>query len=220
MLDDRDRHVITYQVNAEELLRYARGMHEVPAKNTASIVRALNETGDAVAREIRMTIVMATGLTSEAARNLVQVSRATRSNLAYEIVVDGIPVEGEEGSRKLPGREFKKRKSDESFNDDQLVKVMTRADDHVCPVCEAIAEASPYTVAEARELIHHGAGIGQNNCRCVWVPFVSRRRLAVESNRGIGGDRARAVLNEQVTLQQLARRVITEMGHNMQIKVR
>jgi hypothetical protein len=51
-----------------------------------------------------------------------------------------------------------------------LVEVLTAGDDDVCPICEAIAENNPYTIAEARGLIP-----AHPNCRCAFVPAADAR---------------------------------------------
>lgn len=52
----------------------------------------------------------------------------------------------------------------------ELVEVLTAGDDDVCIVCQDIAEAGPYALADARGLIP-----AHPNCRCAFVPYFDAR---------------------------------------------
>jgi len=63
------------------------------------------------------------------------------------------------------------------------VNVRTAGDDDVCPVCEDISEAGPYTINRARSLIP-----AHPRCRCVFIP-ASDRRFASDATRDVGAAR-------------------------------
>jgi hypothetical protein len=212
--------MIVYGVDTTNLFKYAAAMEQAQRASGARIAKTLNAVGDGVAREVRVKITALTGLTGEAVRAMVRTKPATRADLSFEIIVSDMSVLGEVSSRKLPrrGRAGENRMIDE-FIQGQLVKVVTAGDGKVCPICEEIAEGSPYTIEEASDKVHHGAGIGQNECRCVLVPYVTRRQLQVSPGRGLGGGRGEDLIDERLTLRHLAVKVIDEAGHALRIRV-
>lgn len=205
-------------VDASEVMRFANALGEVPEKNAYSIMRSLNQVGDATTREVRQSVADTTGLAFEATRQMVRTIRASRSNLEYQILLRGIDLDAP-SSRRIPKREFDQR-GREAFEPDDMVRVVTAGDNNVCPICEAIAERSPFTYEEAQSNIHHGAGIGENNCRCMLTAWKSRRTLAV-TGRGLGDtQRGAPNIDQRLTLRQLAELVTKEVSGNLRIRVR
>ena len=148
---------------------------------------------------------------------MIRTTPATPSRLEYEIDYTNFATQG--AARSLPVREFQQRGKGE-FRPGELVKVITKGDYDVCPVCQEIAAGSPYTIEEAQNLLPHGGPIGAHNCRCKIVPFQVKRALSVETSRRLPGAKAGPVVDERVTLRQLAERVASEMGGSLRIKVR
>lgn len=77
---------------------------------------------------------------------------------------------GQQPSKSTLNRIKKAQRRVEKF---KYVEVITAGDEDVCPVCEDIAENSPYTINKARQLIP-----AHPNCRCTFLPI---KRSAIKA---------------------------------------
>jgi hypothetical protein len=205
-------------VDATDLLKYVGNLQKMPAEMDARIVKALNETGDGLTRELVEDLSTETGLPIEAVRGLVEVRRANRSKLEYDITMKVGSLEDEMETRPMLGREFPTRDVT-GFHDEQLVTVITAQDDKVCPACKEIAANGPYTIEQVRydpryKIKHHP------ECRCAVVPYHSRRRLEVkaepfaDTQSGVG--RSEKI---RTTIGGLAKRLLAEAAQKVSLKV-
>lgn len=169
---------IKYDIDAADLLKFVgRARSEMPKNIQAATAQALNEVGDAMVTDIVRSITQQTGLPQTEVEDMLTTKNATPLDLTYIIDTTLLAEAESDTERRLPGRSFGGGGADDPFAQEQLVRVVTMEDDTVCPICEAIAEAGPYTLREAQTNVHHGATIGKNNCRCILVPFQRTRRL-------------------------------------------
>jgi hypothetical protein len=215
--------IVTFTIEAADLVQMVRFYETVPRKTPAALSKALNRVGDDVRKQIdigleeELRIVDTSGIVYAGGVGIVSWTPSTPSKLLYQIVVHGEEYERRVASRRLPERGFPGARP---RIDEDLVTVQTSGDDRVCPVCEAIADNGPYTAEEARQNIHHGAGIGLNGCRCFLMPYVSQRRapMRMETITGstrdepgllVSGTLSRVDMN--VTVKDLAKHVLDEM---------
>jgi hypothetical protein len=136
------------------------------------IAASLNYLGEQAADNIARDVARATGLNEQAARRLIDIRKASRDNLSFEIDVGQALIRSTR--RPLPKKKGPKR-DETGFYEGQLVNIVTMGDERVCELCEELARNSPYTIEEARaQLPHHP------NCRCSVEDFGPRRRKPVE----------------------------------------
>lgn len=190
--------MINLKVDAKQLLRYTSSLGSQPAKNKTSIARALNQVGDGVVREFAQTVSKSTGIPVERVRQFITVMHASPSSHRYEITLKK-GLTGEQSDQAPTA-------SRDVFAAGTLVNVITFGDDLVCGVCERIAEEGPYTIEDARTLIPAHGG-PDHNCRCKLVPYVSRKKIELQTSAG----------SSKMTLKQLARTLQQEVKLSLRV---
>jgi hypothetical protein len=146
-----------------------------------------------------------TGLDPNDLAALVQVKRASASDLSFEMDASAISTKTD-FSRPWVRRD----ESDTSFNDSTLVKVVTSGDEHVCDKCNEVADHSPWTLAEIRGMNPYGPDFGSGtnlvhpNCRCITQAWQATRTLPVR----VSGTEAPP---ELFTMKQLGKAIADEM---------
>lgn len=125
-----------------------------------------------------------TGLDSVDVRNAIQVHEATPQDLMWSMDARSITLEPSpnwERPWEAPG--------DNTFNQQQLLQIITMNDVKVCQVCAQAAENSPYTVEDINKLAAEWkdfeppylvggdrTNLCHPNCRCRTVPWNASRR--------------------------------------------
>lgn len=191
--------MIDLKVDSRKLLKYTSFLDNQPNKNKTSIARALNQVGDGVVREFSQTLSKETGIPAERIRQFISVTHATPGSHRYEIVLKK-GLAGEPSSQQPTA-------SRDVFAAGTLVNVITAGDDRVCMVCERIAEEGPYTIEDARTLIPAHGG-PDHNCRCQLVPYVSLKKLELQTSAGS---------STRMTLKQLARTLQEEVQMSLRV---
>lgn len=184
-------------IDVSDLMRFSRTISRRSQVSQAAITRALSQVGDGVVNQVARSLSQETGLHQEEVMALIKVRK---SKNYYDIIMPKSLVEpGEQpfgGKRKVTTKRG-------DFATGQLVNVITREDDKVCPKCEEIAEGSPYTLEDARTLIPH-----HPHCRCLLESFRYKRRLPVTMSTMAPSSGNK---NLSLSLQQLADRVRNEV---------
>ena len=198
------------------LLGYVDKFLKVKAVTRPSISASLNETGDNLVATLSASLAKDTGLGLEQVRGLIKVKRATRNNLNYDIKVPPELLSGEPIARKLEG---KKEKGFGPFSPGQKVIVKSQEDELVCMDCEELAAAGPMPVEVAMAHIPK-----HPECRCVIMPYVSKKRLPVTMTSLTGTSSTRrsgsARINESQTLRQLAQTIMDRTVKNIRIELK
>lgn len=198
--------MFSIKVPTASLLQYAEVLRTRQMKMKAAVTKSLNYIGDQTVEKLAQQVAQETGLNIIAARKLIKVRRATSTRNYYEIDVGQVLTQGRSRSATAQGRRERIGERDQTgFTRGQLVNIVTMGDEKVCPQCEELAEASPYTIEEARaQLPHHP------NCRCVVEEFTPSRKLPVQMRSGRGA--AAQVYSSSLTLQDLAATVRANAG--------
>jgi hypothetical protein len=179
--------MIQLEIDADDLLKWARFMEEVPKKTPAAIARALNTVGDNVLRVSTDYLAESTGLDTVDIMPLITVKEATPQDLSWSMDARAItlqPSPNWERPWESPG--------DQTFQSQQLLQIVTSGDDNVCPVCAQAALDSPYTAEDISALaarwkdyepstpsLGELTNLLHPRCRCVTMPWQSSRQLNV-----------------------------------------
>lgn len=207
-------------INADDLLKWAKMFDEMPRRNLPAIANALNQVGDGVADEIARVIADATDNDASAVRNDIVVYQADANNLQCSI----------DASAVLPPRSspFGRRpwatSNDKSFG--QLFNVVTAGDDVVCELCQQVAESGPYTMDEIDQMAAQWADYAPPNvvsgertdlihplCRCTLQSFASYRKLPVQFTPG-------AAPPQLLTIRKLGRAVADALAGQIKIAIK
>jgi hypothetical protein len=206
--------MVTFSFDYSEVVRLVRWNERIAKENITdqAISSALNEYGDGLAREMRQDISNTTGLSTEAIRSHMVTERASPGNLNFDIDFDIGGLSGDIMSRPVT-TEDNAEGGDPVFGEEQMVQVLLNGgggdDDRTCDVCREIAAGGPYTIAEARSNIHHGATIGLNRCRCIIVPWKSTKRLPVTFETLVGNKPT--IVEKRVSIDELAKILAREI---------
>jgi hypothetical protein len=169
-------------------MRLTRNAERMAQDFDSAITEALNETGDAVVREITDDISRDTGITIAEAAGFVTPTRATKGNNKYVINIHAGMVETDRVSRRLPSRVFDDPEGDPDriFGQAVLAKVITAGDNKVCEICERISEEGPYSADELRGLKdqHPHFLNPQLGCRCALQSFEASGRIGFQAKQG------------------------------------
>jgi hypothetical protein len=193
------------EIDTNALLKFTRYMENIPRRTGAAIARGLNTVGDNMVREMIKYQADLTGLDENELAKLVEVKRASPSDLSFEMDASAISTKTD-FSRPW----VKRDDSDTSFSDNTLVKVVTSGDELVCEKCNDVADHSPWTLAEIRAMNPYGTDFGSGtnlvhpNCRCMTQAWQATRTLPV---RTAGSDAP----PELFTMKQLGKAIADEM---------
>ena len=117
------------KIDADDLLKWARYLDEVPKQTRPAIARAMNDYGNSLLDSAASTIASKTGLAASDVRNQIVVKRATSSDLTWKM----------DASKVAPQVEWERpwnKRSDKEFEKETLVKIITSGDEHTCEICE------------------------------------------------------------------------------------
>jgi hypothetical protein len=136
--------------------------HLPPATIARSIRQAIDKIGIVRSRATVQTVIIRAN--AEAALDAFQLAGVKMVGILPETV----PSPGR--AHAIRDAAKKRRTASKRRRPQRLVEVLTAGDDDVCPICEALAEDGPYTIAEARGLLP-----AHPNCRCAIVPLDDAR---------------------------------------------
>jgi hypothetical protein len=198
-------------VNAQALLKWARYLDDVPRQTRPAVARAMNDYGAGVADGKAQSIAAETGLDVHEVRALIDIREATADRLVWEMDASRVAPPPQDWERPW------EKRSNKTFEQQTLVKIVTSGDDHTCEICEEAAERSPYTMDEinalsakwkhwqpASGLVGARTNLIHPNCRCIIQPWQQTRRLSVS----FGGKSAPP---ELLNARQLGRKVADEL---------
>jgi hypothetical protein len=154
---------INIKLDTAALLQWGKRQSQLPKEIRQATARSLNKVGRHALDTVVDRLSQESGLSPATVRRRFTLDLASENNLVFAINANQ-EIEINKSSRPMPGRSFAKR-PDSYFREGELVNIVTMGDDRVCPLCEALAEGSPYTIEEARAQIPH-----HRNCRCVVEP--------------------------------------------------
>jgi hypothetical protein len=200
---------LNIEIDVKELKAYAKKLSAVEKVTSTAAAGGLNEVGDGLVAVLARDLAGATGLSIEQVRGLLKVRRASRARLEYDITLLS---EGD--LRKMEG----KRESGDfgKFDQGQLVIVVSKKDELVCMDCEELEAAGPMPAEVAMQHVPK-----HPNCRCVIMPYVSKKRLPVTMTPLQGARRqVGSSLDENMTLRQLAQNILDRTTRAVRIELR
>jgi hypothetical protein len=202
--------MLNVTIDTNELLKWARYMNNVPKRTGAAISRALNTVGENVLQVRINGIAEATGFEPDEIAGAIEVKKATPNDLTWSMDASKLSTDAK-WSRPWQTRGDP---NSDSFDDRTLVKVITSGDELVCEKCNYVADHSPYTMEEIRNMNPYGMGTGSGtnlvhpNCRCATQAWQATRMLPV-SFSGAGAPA------ELFTMRQLGDAIAGELKVEM-----
>jgi hypothetical protein len=208
---------VTVQVDTTQLTETVRRLNNLQRVTKAGLALSLNEVGDGLVAVLATNIAKDTGLELEQVRGMMKVSRASRSNLNYEVSMD--PRLTQDGARDLQGgresKDFGKHKPG------SLVIIVSKKDELVCMDCEELAAAGPMPIEVAREHVPK-----HPHCRCVIMPYVQKGKRMPMTMTSVSGTSATQrmggtqPMDERQTVRQLAQKILDRTARDIKIELR
>jgi len=202
-------------VDTSDLLSFVRRLGKAKEATTPALAVSINEVGDGLVAVLATNISNDTGRGLEQVRGLMRVKRATRNDLAYDVIVNNRLLEDDpstlEGRRE--SRDFGKQRPE------TLVIVVSIKDDLVCADCEELAAAGPMPIEIAREHVPK-----HPHCRCVIMPYVAKgKRLPVTMTTTTGTNpaaRSGRRQSRELTLRQMAQEILDRTATKIRIELK
>lgn len=190
-----------FDVEIPDLAKFTQRVTTTLAKRQTGIAQALNQIGMGVRQELAQQVARQTGMSAEQIMPLIRMKRASAQIKEVEISMARSLMEPGSDDFQSARRPQRRSRSRSDFNEGELVNIITREDEKVCPACEDLAEGSPYTIEDARTLIPH-----HPRCRCLLESFKFKQRLPVTFTSLTGRTRPVSQSVSMKTLAKLARR--------------
>jgi hypothetical protein len=203
---------LNISIDTSEVVAYAKHLGEAQKLTKPIITTGLNEVGDGLLTVLATALSRQTGLNIEEVRGVINVKRASRSHMTYELelhpnlLTDPSRLEG-----KRESGDFGKRQPG------ALVIVVSKHDELVCMDCEELEAAGPMPVEVAKAHIPK-----HPNCRCVIMPYVEKgKRLPVTMTTLTGTDAAKRadVANVDLTIRQIAQSIMEKTANKIRIEL-
>jgi len=209
---------IRIEIDTKEVLEYSKRLKSAERVTGLAIATSLNHVGDGLVATLAVNIAKQTSLGIEQVRGLMKIKRATRNNLEYDVRVPDDLI-SETSARASEGKREKNEFG--KYEPGQLVVVVTKKDELVCMDCEEMEAAGPMPIDVAmRHIPKHP------NCRCIIMPYVSKKRLPVTMTTVSGtsssrraGEMARS-LDQNATLRQLAQDILNRTSRSLRIELK
>lgn len=172
---------IKLKVNLEGLDLTVKTLERKRGRIADAVQLSVNTVGWRTLEQMAQNLAADTGVAVAEARQMFDVSPATRGKASFTISAGRVLTEAPR-TRPVAGRTFSDGRAT-SFEAGELVNIVTMEDEKVCKLCEALAENGPYTIEEARAQVPHHI-----NCRCQISPARQMRRPAPQTTvaRGRG----------------------------------
>jgi hypothetical protein len=181
--------VIHFSVDTKDLLRWSRYLTTIPKRTKPAIAKAMNTLGDHVVQTTALQISDKTGMTVSDVIASIVVSRASPSNLVWEMDATAVALPANPDNRNWDSRD------DSIFAEGQLVKII--ANDDSCDICQQAQEDSPFTIEQVRDMQAKYANYVPSkpvegprtnllhpNCRCAVEPWRATRQFPVVVTQG------------------------------------
>ena len=167
-----------FEVDTDDLLKWARFGNMVRPKTKKAISSALNTVTDNVVAVAAKMLAQETGLDEDDVRELIIVKEATPDDPT--VYIDMSHVAPDPSSRDWDDQ---RNDANSPFAQGTLVKLVTQEDSKVCELCLEAASNSPYTIEEINSMNPWATGTGidivHKNCRCAVQPWTATRQLPV-----------------------------------------
>jgi hypothetical protein len=201
------------KIDAKDVIAYAEKLDRAEKATKPAISVGLNEVGDGLVSVLATNLAKETGLGVEQVRGLMQVKRATKNNLNYDVIVNNRLLEDDPTT--LEGR----RESRDFGTQRPKTLVIIVNQDEPCSDCEELAAAGPMPIEIAREHIPK-----HPNCRCVIMPYAPKgKRLPVTMSTITGTEPAKRSGRRQdrsVTLRQMAQTILDKTVTKIRIELK
>jgi len=205
-------------VDSSDLVKFAKTLDEGEKITKEVLTTSVNAVGDQVVSLVATTLSRQSGLSLEQVRGLMKVKRAKRGDIVFEVTVNKGLIEKDD-IRRLEGRresrDFGKRAPDE------MVIIVAKDDELVCPDCEELAAAGPMPLQIAKQHVPK-----HPNCRCVILPYTPRgKRLPVTMTTVSGTDPSKRMggkkpVNVDMTLRQIVDDVMKKASNKIRIELK
>jgi hypothetical protein len=207
--------MLKINVDTSELVEFVGALDKAQKLTTPLIAAGLNEMGDAVSSLIAQSLSKQSGLPLEQVRGVMDIRRATRGNMRYEIKVDPDLMEGK------PMQDGGRERTDflGKTNPSMMVIVVSKQDELVCMDCEELAAAGPMPMSVAMQHVPK-----HPHCRCIIMPYVQRGKRMPVTMTTLSGTSASKRMGSQsldvdLTLRQMAQKILDSTSNSIKIEL-
>lgn len=214
-----------FNVDASDLIKWARFFEDIPRATKGAIAEALNVYGEGVVKEMSQLIADKNGWDPQTVRQSIIVSEADPNNLSWSMDASMVTPSSDNWQRPWQDRD------QSAFEQNTLVNIITADDGYDCELCQRIAQNGPYTMSEVIDMQSKWAdyvpdtpnmapgpitNLVHPRCRCVSMSWTSSRRLpvAMQASGNVGG----RAPDRLFSMRGLAKRVLDQLS--VEIKVR
>lgn len=164
---------VLISIDATDIVRYIKNLEKAPKDIQKGASYAINRVGDNMVSEVIEEIAAETGLESDVIRRALVVTRSSPETMMYRIDAEAALIEAPK-TRPMRNRRKFAKKSDNYFQKDEMVEIVTMDDEKVCKICEDIQKNGPYQVGKARTFIP-----AHPHCRCLLQPVRKKKERTV-----------------------------------------
>jgi hypothetical protein len=207
---------IIVDIDATDIIRYIQSLEKAPQEIQKGASLSINRIGDLVVNDVVSEIAGEVGMEEEVIRRALRITKSTPNTMMYRINAEAALIDAP-ATRPMRGKRKFATKSDNYFQKDELVKVVTMEDDDVCKICERVREGGPYPVGRARDLVP-----AHPNCRCLIQPIRDKKGRPMAFRKGKSARTSEQVqdkLKEQLR-KDIMKAVRAAMRKNRATKVR
>jgi len=207
--------MLKINVDTRELIDFVDALSKAQKVTTPLIAAGLNEVGDSLSALIAQSLSKQSGLPLEQVRGVMDIRRASRSNMNYEIKVDPDLMEGE------PMMEGGRERTDflGKTNPNMMVIVVSKQDELVCMDCEELAAAGPMPMSVAQQHVPK-----HPHCRCIILPYIQKGKRMPVTMTSLSGTSASKRMSQQsldvdLTLRQMAQKILDGTSNKIKIEL-
>lgn len=207
--------MIKIGIDTSELVEFVGALSKAQKLTTPLIAAGLNEVGDSLSSLIAQSLSKQSGLPLEQVRGVMDIRRASRGNMNYQIKVDPDLMAGE------PQMEGGREKTDflGKTNPNMLVIVVSKQDELVCMDCEELAAAGPMPMSVAQQHVPK-----HPHCRCIILPYVQKGKRMPVTMTSLSGTSASKRMGSQsldvdMTLRQMAQKILDSTSNQIKIEL-
>lgn len=216
---------VRVNIDARDLLKWARFYEEMPRHTKKALADALNTFGEGVVRETVHTIAEKNGWDADVVKSRMIVKEADEHDLEFTMDASAVISGSQDWNRPWQERD------QSAFEQDTLVNIVTMDDGFDCDLCRQIASDGPYTMSQVKDMQAKWAdyipptpniapgpisNLVHPRCRCQSAPWSSYRRLPVDF-QGDGGT-VGTTPHHLMTMKQLAKAVKDEIRTTIRVQ--
>ncbi len=169
---------VLIDIDATDIIRYIQNLEKAPKEIQKGASLSINRIGDEMVKEVVTEVASETGMTETVILRALKITKSTPETMMYRINADAALINAP-ATRPMKGKRTFAKKSDNYFNKDELVKVVTMDDDDVCKICDRIQKGGPYKIDRARDLIP-----AHPHCRCLLQPVREKQGRPMAFRKG------------------------------------